>query len=288
MLLSIYKACDYKFSRIINFFRNKKCIFAPKKYVTVKFLRTRMNNLSETILNYAKDVNNHGNGVIYYRYRNKDPEQYEAAATFFSSAIGNLYNAVHQNGGISLINCPDESMKEIGMAYMKIAQIYKAGKEDWYVNSVSAENAFYCLVRYYKRTGDSSSIPYLFMLLKANKDLLEDKFEQSWKKLNSRLINRPFGAGLIGDTLLSACLRYYHIYVLHHMLTISYDIKQGKPLIEDKTFAFLYPNFSNTVNSFMEMYADYDRDEYANDREELGKTYFDTIYDLCENVLKEY
>ena len=72
------------------------------------------------------------------------------------------------------------------------------------------------------------------------------------------------------------------------MLTISYDIKQGKPLIEDKTFAFLYPNFSNTVNSFMEMYADYDRDEYANDREELGKTYFDTIYDLCENVLKEF
>lgn len=42
-----------------------------------------MNTLSDKILNYAKDVNNHGNGVIYYRYRNKDPEQYEAAATFF-------------------------------------------------------------------------------------------------------------------------------------------------------------------------------------------------------------
>ena len=38
----------------------------------------------------------------------------------------------------------------------------------------------------------------------------------------------------------------------------------------------------------MEMYADYDRDEYANDREELGQTDFDTIYDLCENVLMEY
>ena len=112
-----------------------------------------MDNLSERILNFAKDVNTHGIGVIYYRYKNKDPEQYEAAATFFSSAIGNLYNIVHQNGGTSLINCPDESMKEIGMAYMKIAQIYKAGKQDWYVNSVSAENAFYCLVRYFKRTG---------------------------------------------------------------------------------------------------------------------------------------
>ena len=126
------------------------------------------------------------------------------------------------------------------------------------------------------------------MLLKANKDLLEDKFEQSWKKLNSRIINRPFGAGLIGDTMLSACLRYYHIYVLHHMLTLSYNIKEGKTLSEDKTFAFLYPNFNNTVSSFMDMYADYDKDEYAIDRDKLGETYFDTIYELCKNVLKEF
>lgn len=42
-----------------------------------------MDNLSERILNFAKDVNTHGIGVIYYRYKNKDPEQYEAAATFF-------------------------------------------------------------------------------------------------------------------------------------------------------------------------------------------------------------
>lgn len=43
----------------------------------------KMDNLSERILNFAKDVNTHGIGVIYYRYKNKDPEQYEAAATFF-------------------------------------------------------------------------------------------------------------------------------------------------------------------------------------------------------------
>ena len=121
-----------------------------------------MNTLSDRIINYAKDVNNHGNGVIYYR--NRDHEQYEMAASFFSSALGNLYNTVHQNGGRSLINCPDESMKEIGMAYMKIAQLYKAGRQDWYVNSVSAENAFYCMVRYFKTTRDSSSLPYLYIL----------------------------------------------------------------------------------------------------------------------------
>ena len=72
------------------------------------------------------------------------------------------------------------------------------------------------------------------------------------------------------------------------MLMISYNFKEGKTLSEDKTFAFLYPNFNNTVSSFMDMYADYDKDEYAIDRDKLGETYFDTIYELCKNVLMEF
>ena len=70
-----------------------------------------MNTLSDKIINYAKDVNNHGNGVIYYK--NKDHGQYEMAASFFSHAIGDLYNIVYQNGGKTLINCPDDSMKAL-------------------------------------------------------------------------------------------------------------------------------------------------------------------------------
>lgn len=136
-----------------------------------------MNTLSDKIINYAKDVNNHGNGVIYYKKTKIMGSTRWQHLSFH--AIGDLYNIVYQNGGKTLINCPDDSMKEIGMAYMKIARLYKAGSQDWYVNSVSAENAFYCLVRYFKTTGDSSSLPYLYILLKENKDLLEDKFEQS-------------------------------------------------------------------------------------------------------------
>lgn len=245
-----------------------------------------MNSLSDKIINYAKEVNNHGIGVIYYK--NRDQRQYEMAESFFSSALGDLYNIVHQNGGTSLINCPDESMKEIGMAYIKIAQLYKAGRQDWYVNSISAENAFYCMSRYFKTTGDSSSLPYLYILLKENKTLLEDKFEQSWKKLNSDMCNMPFGMGMAGGVMLSACLRYYHIYVMKYILSLSYDVKEGQPLVEDRTFAFLYPDFSDIVRSFMIMYANYDKDEYARDRDNLGKTYFGTIYDLCKNVLLKY
>lgn len=55
------------------------------------------------------------------------------------------------------------------------------------------------------------------------------------------------------------------------MLTISYDIKQGKPFVEDKAFTFLYPNFSNTVNSFMEMYADYDRESMPKTEKNWGR-----------------
>ena len=34
--------------------------------------------------------------------------------------------------------------------------------------------------------------------------------------------------------MLSACLRYYHVYVLRHMLILSYDIKQGTITINGK------------------------------------------------------
>lgn len=245
-----------------------------------------MNTLSEEIFNYAKDVNNHGNGVIYYGNRYYD--QYEMAVSFFSSAVGDLYNTVHQNGGTSLVGCPDEAMKEIGMAYMKIALLYKADRQEWYVNSVSAENAFYCLVRYFKTTGDSSSLPYLFILLRENKDLLKDKFGESWEKLNIDRLTRPFGPGLSDEVMLSACLRYYHVYVMRHILSLSYDIKKGRLLVEDNTFAFLYPDFNEMVSSFMKLYENFDKDEFAEGREKLGKTYFDTIYDLCKNVLLKY
>ena len=43
-----------------------------------------MGSLSERVLNYAKEVNGHGNGVIYYKGNNH--EQYEMAASFFSVA----------------------------------------------------------------------------------------------------------------------------------------------------------------------------------------------------------
>lgn len=102
------------------------------------------------------------------------------------------------------------------------------------------------------------------------------------------MCNMPFGFGLSGDVMLSACLRYYHVYVMKYILSLSYNINEGRPLVEDKTFAFLYPNFKEIVSSFMKMYANYDKDEYARDRDNLGKTYFDTIYNLCKNVLLEY
>lgn len=250
-----------------------------------------MGNLSERIYNYAKEVNLHGFGVLYYKYVDKDDVQYETALSFFSSVVGNLYNVVYQNGGTSLIACPDDYMKEIGMAYMKIAQIYKASSQDWYVNSVSAENAFYCLARYYKKSGDSSSIPYLIILLKSNKVLLEDKFAQSCKKINSDLFDGPFGrygSGLAGDTTLSACLRYYDRYVLYYMLTISYDIDKGKILVDDGAFTLLYPDFSDMAINCIKEYLEVDANQFARGREELGKKYFETIYELCEDALRRF
>lgn len=244
-----------------------------------------METLSERIFRYAKEVNMHCNTILYYS--DKDINQARMAHSFFSSAISDFYNLVHQNKGMSLINCDTQHLKEIGLAYIKIAKYYKAGSQDWYVNSVSAENAFYCLVRYYKETDDCTSLPFLFLLLNENKSLLDDKFEQSWKSLHPRIVRLPFGMGLSGDVMLSACVRYYYIYVQHFILSKFYDFQNDRILITDKVLDLYYPDFAEIVNRFNQEYIHYDNDEYAKNRKQLGETYYNEIYKQCEVALIE-
>lgn len=246
-----------------------------------------METLSEKILRYAKEANMHYNAIVYYS--GKDTEQMNAARSFFSRAVSDLYNLVYQNGGQSLINCDSKDLKEIGLAYMKNAYYYKASQQDWYVNSVSAENAYYCLTRYFKETGDNSSLPFLFLILEERKALLNDKFKEAWKELHQDIVHMPYGMmSLETDVELSACLRYYHIYVQHHILSKFYDFNSGNVLVKDNVLDFYYPNFTNFVDKFNEKYVHYDKDEYATDRLHIGENYFTEIYKLCEKVLIDF
>ena len=246
-----------------------------------------MELLSEKIYQYAKEVNMHCNAIFYYI--GKDMEQVRMARSFFSTAISDFYNLVHQNKGMSLINCKTQYLYEIGLAYIKIALYHKASPQNWYVNSVSAENAFYCLSKSYEETGNVAPLPFLFMLLNENKNLLDDKFEQSWKELNPEIVRLPYSMGSLStQVMLSACVRYYYVYVQHFILSKFYDLKNDMILVNDKIFEFYYPNYIDVIHSFIRNYSNYDKDEYATDRETLGETYFKMIYKCCEDALLNY
>lgn len=249
----------------------------------------RMRNieaLSQKIFYYAQEVNTHCNGIKYYA--DKDEEQVEIASEFFSAAVSDLYNFVYQNSGKLLIKCETKYLKEIGLAYIKIANYYQASSQYWYVNSVSAENAYYCLVRYYKETGDNSPLPFLFLILEENNGLFDDKFAESWKSLNPRLTRLPFGGGLSVDVALSACVRYYYIYVQRYILSKFYDFSNEKILIKDKILELYYPNFADIIYDFNEEYTHYDTNEYASNREQLGEIYFNQLYKQCEATLMKF
>lgn len=245
-----------------------------------------METLSQKIFRLAENVNIHSTGIKYYE--DKDVKQVEIAHAFFSSAVSDFYNFVHQNGGRSLVNCDAQYLKVIGFAYINIANYYQAGSQDWYVNSVSAENAYYCLVRYYKEIGDSSSLPFLFLILEKNKSLLDDKFVESWKSLNQGLSRLPFGGGLSVNVALSACVRYYYIYVQRYILSKFYDFSGEKILVKDEILDLFYPNFTNIINNFNKKYTYYDNNEYASNRIQLGETYFNQIYKQCETTLRNF
>lgn len=260
-------------------------LFMTRKIQKTTFITNEKNMeiLSKKIFRLAECVNIHCNGIKYYQ--NKDAEQVEVARAFFSSAISDFYNFVHQNGGKSLVNCNTQYLKAIGVAYIKIAKYYQAGSHDWYVNSVSAENAYYCLVKYYKETGDNSSLPFLFLILEENKALFDDKFTESWKSLNQRLSRLPFGGGLSANVALSACVRYYYIYVQRYILSKFYDYSNERIFVEDKELDLYYPNFASIIHNFNKKYMNYDCDEYASDRVQLGEIYFNQIYKQCEATL---
>lgn len=89
-------------------------------------------------------------------------------------AFRELYTHVQNNGGSTLLSLDAADCLPVGMAFAQAALGLETEGEQRALNSVSAENAFYCLNKYYDKTRDSSVLGTLFSLLTGPRDLMED------------------------------------------------------------------------------------------------------------------
>lgn len=89
-------------------------------------------------------------------------------------AFREFYTFVQTNGGRTLLDLDAADCLPVGMAFAQAALGLDTEGEQRALNSVSAENAFYCLNKYYERTKDSNVLGTLFSLLNGPRDLMED------------------------------------------------------------------------------------------------------------------
>lgn len=90
----------------------------------------------------------------------------------FFDSVDELYNRTLMMGWSKLMDLQTNQLQCVGLAFAKIAIRIKHEQDT--MPSVSAENAYYCLVRNYKETSNRFVLPAVFSILQQPK-LLKDK-----------------------------------------------------------------------------------------------------------------
>lgn len=221
-------------------------------------------------------------------------------------SLNRLYSYVQKNSGMTLINLPAELCGHIGHAFTIYALSYVASNGDRDYNSVSAENAYYCLLKDFRQSNDKRLACMLFALLAGPKDLMMDKCvsarmaEYESAGAGMMLRYRCMGRNPYRDPMLEDFREEAHSFALaaaRYFLDFFYDV-------ENRTFKcatdFLYYSpTDNLLNDFFEEYSQYnftdrtrktgeDISSVPGDYKSVGKAWAGYLFDQCEETLMKY
>lgn len=201
-----------------------------------------------------------------------------------------FYNIVQRGGGITLINLPVNDCQSVGFAFTIMALNYDHGDDD--INSVAAENAFYCLSKSFIETGNFFAVPALFRILSLRPELMRQKLISSWVNLAQKQIGMPIGIALGGnpynDPILNEfrdqaigfkeCIKYY-------LLSKFYDLEKKNFKVPTDMFLQL-PSIAelNAFFSLLHKDTDFESGKYL----KMGKEHFESLYKECEDTLKKF
>ncbi len=195
----------------------------------------------------------------------------------FQKSIIELYNNVHGYNSHKLKTISAKDGQCIGLAFIKMALFVSNG--DFRVNEIAAQNAFYCIVKNFKSTGNKSALPALFTLLLKKPRTLEDELY----KVNE-------APQLSGLSSLTPTAQYTQpiramsnrLPIMKFLLQKFYD-ENLKKFIIDVTIPYHIPSDSDVKNFISE----YNNSEYASKKDSisLGEKYLYNIYEDIEEQL---
>lgn len=195
----------------------------------------------------------------------------------FQNSIIKLYNKVHGHNSYKLRTIAAKDGQCIGLAFIKMALYFD--NRDFQVNEIAAQNAFYCIYKNYKETGNTYALPALFTLLLKKPRALEDELYRSNPD--------PELVGFGGMTLSAPYRRsdramVNRLPIMKFLLQSFYD-EGSKKFTIDTTLPYHIPSEEEVVKFTNE----YVQSQYANKKESIsiGEEYFNDMFEDINNQL---
>lgn len=195
----------------------------------------------------------------------------------FQNSIIKLYNKVHGHNSYKLRTIAAKDGQCIGLAFIKMALYFDNG--DFQVNEIAAQNAFYCIYKNYKETGNTYALPAIFTLLLKKPRALEDELYRSNPD--------PELVGFGGMTLSAPYRRsdralVNRLPIMKFLLQSFYD-EGSKKFTIDTTLPYHIPSEEELVKFTNE----YVQSQYANKKESIsiGEEYFNDMFEDINDQL---
>lgn len=200
------------------------------------------------------------------------------------NAMTEMYTVVQRNGGISLLNLPIEDLQCVGFAFTRMALYFNNGDED--INSVAAENAFYCLSKSFFEKNNNWTLPAIFTLLNTKRHLLKDKLISSWCSMAQKEVGMPIGMMLGGNPFVAPHLADFRAQaigfgddIMYFVLSKFFNIQNLEYTIPTDLF-LIEPPIDN-IKAFL------NNTECSKDFEK-GEKHLRSVYKECEDTLKKF
>lgn len=221
----------------------------------------------ENILNLAKNTN--------WGLSTRNQE-------LFLNSANQLYNYVQNNGAYLLTEIEEDSdLQMVGKAFSYFARFINNGDPD--INSVAAENAYYCLGKAITK-GNYFAAPELYNLLDSSSELLMDKFISVRMAEVVKITRMPIEM-LYGNPHKSKEAKEeankYVSYVRFYIITKFYDIKLNKTLMPEDIIEYSNLKVISHIKSMLES------SSYEG-AINIGRDYFEKIYQETEMTLLNF
>lgn len=205
--------------------------------------------------------------------------------TFLDSTV-KLFQTVHGENGHFLTELPIRDCQPVGLAFARMALYgnYNGGDRD--INSVAAENAYYCLAKSFLVSKSVYTLPAIFRLFNDDKDLLADKLITSWISMCEHELGMPIRMALGGNPYTDPRLNDFRNQALDFSYNIRYYVLCNFYIPSSKQFCipndlFLLQPDSDEIERFLAEKSNSDVMEMIM----TGEEHFESVFQECEKAL---